>query len=325
MDTFKLQVYDPPMCGCGNDANPELSRFASDLDWLQLHGVEVKRFNLSSNPAAFAEQKDVSKILQEEGNDCLPLIVVNGLIMSKGLYPSRSQLVKFVGIGNENAEPENQGTCGPSCCCCGSGTPSSSSKMKRAVFLIVLLAVGGIFAYKASIKQKDSQNIASKKNIEFTVVKTSSKAVPETKLSTVKPETENVTVREPVKEGKKIGEYLTSLSDLDKIVLNQDAVFIFVPTAKDELADNKIKDAVIAAQRTLKENNVTVGLYTLSPSSPDYFMLSAKVASPAILVAGRGRGMGVVSGEVTEAKLLQAYMASLRGGGCCGSSSSGCN
>lgn len=314
MGTFKLQVYDPSPCGCGNDANPELSRFASDLDWLQLHGVEVKRFNLSSNPAAFAEQKDVSKILQEEGNDCLPLIVVNDLIVSKGVYPSRDQLIKFVGIGNENSESENQAACGPSCCCCGSETPSGSSKIKRAVFLIVLLAVGGIFAYKASIKQKNSQNITSKKNIEFTFARTPSKAVPE-----------NVAVKEPAKEGKKIGEYLNSLSDLNKIASSQDVVFIFVPTAKGELADNKVNDAVTAAQRTLKGNNVTVGLYTLPPSSPDYFSLSAKVASPAILVAGRGRGMSVVSGEVTEAKLLQAYMASLRGGGCCGSSGSGCN
>ena len=324
MNASKLQVYDPTTCGCGTDANPELSRFAGDLDWLQLHGVEVERFNLSSNPTAFAEQKDVSKVLQEEGNDCLPLIVVNDLIVSKGVYPSRSQLIKFAGIDNKNAEPEDQAACGPSCCCCGSGTPSSSSKTKRAVFLIVLLAVGGIFAYKASTKQKASQDTAPKENTEFAVVQTPSKAVPAAELSKAKPVTENVAVQEPAKEGKKIGEYLTSLSDLNKVALTQDVVFIFVPTSKGELADDKTNDAILAAQKTLKKNNTTVGLYTLPPSSPNYFELSVKIKLPAILVAGKGRGMGMVSGEVTEAKLLQAYMALSRGG-CCGPSSSGCN
>jgi hypothetical protein len=47
---------------------------------------------------------------------------------------------------------------------------------------------------------------------------------------------------------------------------------------------------------------------------------------PGMLVMSKGRGMGAVSGEITETKLLQAYVASSRTGGCCpaGDGSAGC-
>ena len=84
-----------------------------------------------------------------------------------------------------------------------------------------------------------------------------------------------------------------------------------------------------AAQRALKSNKITLGLYTLPNSSPDYSGISAQVQVPAILVACKGKGMAAVSGDVTEQKLLQAFVASSSAGGCgpsgCGPSSGGCN
>ncbi|MFH0765577.1 MAG: arsenic metallochaperone ArsD family protein, partial [Calditrichota bacterium] len=74
MKLSKLQVYDPPtlICTCGAcDPNPELVRFANDLDWLRQQGVEVERYNLSSHPDAFAQQEAVSEALKNEGSGCL--------------------------------------------------------------------------------------------------------------------------------------------------------------------------------------------------------------------------------------------------------------
>jgi hypothetical protein len=86
MQPAKLQVYDPPMCCssgvCGLEVNPKLARFSSDLDWLRQQGVEVERYSLSSHPAAFAQQQAVKDALKNDGNDCLPLIVVKGTIVS---------------------------------------------------------------------------------------------------------------------------------------------------------------------------------------------------------------------------------------------------
>ena len=54
-----IRVFDPAMCCstgvCGPSVDPELARFAADLDWLKKQGVTVERFNLSQQPAAFAD------------------------------------------------------------------------------------------------------------------------------------------------------------------------------------------------------------------------------------------------------------------------------
>jgi hypothetical protein len=198
--------------------------------------------------------------------------------------------------------------------------------MKVVLSLIVLLAVGGILAYKVfNPKQNTISGITAKDNSGFAVAQTTSKAVPKAVSISEK---NNVPKAE---SGKKIGEYLESLKALNNVALNQDTVFIFIPAATSEFADEKTNEAVLAAQQTLKSKSITVGLYTLPSTSSDYSAISAQVSAPAILVASKGRGMGAVSGDVTETKLLQAYMTSSRAGGCgpssggCGPSSKGCN
>ncbi len=97
----RLQVYEAPMCcssgACGPKVDPALVRFSNDLDWLRKQGVVVERFNLSSQPAAFARQECVREALSREGNVCLPLILVDGVVVSRSSYPTRSRLMEFTG------------------------------------------------------------------------------------------------------------------------------------------------------------------------------------------------------------------------------------
>lgn len=99
---MKLNVYDPPMCCstgvCGPSVDPKLVAFASDLDWLKRQGVEVERFNLAQQPAAFMQVEAVKSLLQKEGDACLPMIVADGKIISQGRYPGRKELAGFAGI-----------------------------------------------------------------------------------------------------------------------------------------------------------------------------------------------------------------------------------
>lgn len=103
----KLQVFDPPMCCstgiCGPNPDPVLPRFAADLHWLASQGVVVERYNLAQEPQAFATSEIVKASLVQYGNDCLPLIVVNGSIMSRGSYPTREELTSFFGLHNDEA------------------------------------------------------------------------------------------------------------------------------------------------------------------------------------------------------------------------------
>lgn len=104
----ELSVFDPPMCCstgvCGPSVDPALPRFAADLEWLQTQGVTVKRFSLSQQPQAFVENEAVRAALTEEGNGCLPLILVNGEIVSRGKYLSRDELLRLSG-GQANDSP----------------------------------------------------------------------------------------------------------------------------------------------------------------------------------------------------------------------------
>jgi hypothetical protein len=114
----KLAVYDPPMCCstgvCGPAVNPVLPRVAADLDWLKRQDVGVERYNLAQQPQAFATNLAVTSALREHGNDCLPLILVDGQIVSRGTYPDRVELARLAGLA---ADAEPGSTEAASACC----------------------------------------------------------------------------------------------------------------------------------------------------------------------------------------------------------------
>ncbi len=123
----KIEVYDPPMCCstgvCGPDVDLKLVRFARDLAWLKEQGATVERFNLAQNPAAFAGSPTVREALQAHGNDCLPLILINGALATRSIYPGRDQLAALAGLA-----PEAAGCCGGDSAgdCCGEEKGTSS-------------------------------------------------------------------------------------------------------------------------------------------------------------------------------------------------------
>ncbi len=98
----KLQVFDPPMCCstgvCGPSVDPALVSFSSDLHWLANQRIAVERYNLAQQPQAFAANEIVKAALREFGNECLPLILLDGAILSKGCYPKRDELARLTGV-----------------------------------------------------------------------------------------------------------------------------------------------------------------------------------------------------------------------------------
>jgi hypothetical protein len=59
---MKIQIFDPAMCCstgvCGPSVDPELVRFAADLDWLARQGVEVERYNLYNQARKLGVSKE---------------------------------------------------------------------------------------------------------------------------------------------------------------------------------------------------------------------------------------------------------------------------
>lgn len=92
----KVQVYDKPMCCstgiCGPDVDPVLPRFAADLDWLKSQGHDVERFNLAQQPQAFIDNKTMNDLLSTAGVNCLPVVMIDGKVVSQATYPTRDEL-----------------------------------------------------------------------------------------------------------------------------------------------------------------------------------------------------------------------------------------
>lgn len=186
----KLEVFDPPMCCstgiCGASDDPTLVTFASDLEWLKKQGVEVVRHVLTLEPVEFLKNEAVQSILNVEGNSSLPIITVDGEIVSKSGYCSRSKLAELCKVEyNEDEAPpvhrEENCCCGVDCdcspveqnrvsscgaecdctnsaaednCYCETSSPdypepnTSINDFKKITFIVILLFVIAIILFK---------------------------------------------------------------------------------------------------------------------------------------------------------------------------------
>jgi protein-tyrosine-phosphatase len=97
-----IQVFEPALCCntgvCGEDVDQALVTFSADMDWARSHGGDVSRYNLASEPMAFAENDTVKQFLQLAGSERLPLVLVDGVTVVTGSYPDRGSLARWTGI-----------------------------------------------------------------------------------------------------------------------------------------------------------------------------------------------------------------------------------
>ncbi len=126
----KMQIFEPAMCCstglCGVGVDPELLRISTVLSALKKNGVEVERFNLSSSPQEFVNNKVVNNFINEKGVDGLPITVLDGEIVLTGKYPTNEELVKFLSVemsflGQERKTFKIKGTPKSGDCGCSGG------------------------------------------------------------------------------------------------------------------------------------------------------------------------------------------------------------
>ena len=123
-----LTIFDPALCCptgiCGAEIDQKLVNFAADLDWLKSEGIEVKRINLSQEPALFAENEQVKSVLENSGVEGLPVILADDEIQSCGQYPDRVELAQMAGV--TAAQTVGQ-TPAAATGCCGPGSDAEKS------------------------------------------------------------------------------------------------------------------------------------------------------------------------------------------------------
>ena len=76
--------------------------------------------------------------------------------------------------------------------------------------------------------------------------------------------------------------------------------------------------------RLLEGKGTKCALFTLKPGSADYDKIGKQMSVPGVVALVEGRGMSAVSGEITEAKLVQGFVAASSAGGCGPGAGAGC-
>lgn len=108
----KVEIFDPAMCCstgvCGPSVDPELTRVASAIYSLEKKGFNIKRYQLTTNPEKFAENKEINRVFMEKGPDALPVVLVNDQVVKVGSYPTNEEFAEWFGVKVEelNEKPK---------------------------------------------------------------------------------------------------------------------------------------------------------------------------------------------------------------------------
>ena len=101
--------------------------------------------------------------------------------------------------------------------------------------------------------------------------------------------------------------------------------FVFVVLSGSDDATQKIAPSVASAAKKMQAQGVRTDILTLNPSDPELSITAERLSItqlPAILALGSSGNAVLVSGGITETKLLQAYVSASQA--CAPGASSGC-
>lgn len=125
-----IAVFEPALCCntgvCGDDVDQNLVTFTADQAWLLERGAAITRHNLANDPLAFAHNEAVRSFLEIAGSAGLPLVLVDGVTVAAGRYPTRTELARWAGLHTAASVPVGAITLGlsesgDSSCCGDSG------------------------------------------------------------------------------------------------------------------------------------------------------------------------------------------------------------
>jgi hypothetical protein len=203
-------------------------------------------------------------------------------------------------VDNMELLKQQASACGAGCACHGTG----SSGGIRGVLGIIVLLVAVTLVARAVVKNHGTSTEPAAPG--FATLAPTTTADGQAPVNPV----EAVAATEA-----SVGTNIASLSDLNQVAAANDAVFVYVP-AKDEASTNTPAASMKSAASRINSQGHKVALFTLETGSRDYAQLTAQMSVPAVLALVKGRGMSAVSGEITETKLIQGFVAAANAGGC---------
>lgn len=92
---MKIELFEPAMCCssgvCGPSVDPKLVKLQETLRLMEEKGIEVNRYNLSSDLEVFAKNDAIGKVLKEQGPHALPVIYIDGELIAEHKYPTTDE------------------------------------------------------------------------------------------------------------------------------------------------------------------------------------------------------------------------------------------
>ena len=122
----------------------------------------------------------------------------------------------------------------------------------------------------------------------------------------------------------KVLEEIAAFSELNSVAMGSAGVFIYMPAKGDSTATSPV-DVMRGAAKTIEPQlGGKVGLFALKAGSPDYEQITAQMTVPGVIAVVPGGALVPVTGEITEAKLIQGFAGSVQSCGAGGCGPSGC-
>lgn len=102
--TADVELFDPPLCCPTGICGPTIDQTLLDVNemvmTLQVQGVSVERYQMTTHPNAFLGNPEVMKLVREQQMAALPIVVVRGKVVKVGAYPTLDE-VKTALNGNQ--------------------------------------------------------------------------------------------------------------------------------------------------------------------------------------------------------------------------------
>ena len=106
---------EPGTCGC--DSDKDLVRVENIVDVLRKNGASITRYNYENDKAEFEDNKIVANLLDQSGEDVLPIIMVNKEVVITSRYPTEVEFHELLVIADEiedfeGFDEDSDGSCG---------------------------------------------------------------------------------------------------------------------------------------------------------------------------------------------------------------------
>ena len=200
--------------------------------------------------------------------------------------------------------------------CCSPGAVSGK-KWKTLVSVTIIIAAIAV-GTNSFLSGNSAQSHTTVPAKSFSAGLTQVPAVTAESNSQGKPETKQEEVA--------LNQVLDSLQSLDTLAADKDVVFLVLP-GEAQITSLEVPKQVGTVANNLWKSGQRIAVFTLKGSSQDYNRLVSHFsvkAFPSVVILGRQGSASAVSGDISEARLYNAFVLASKSVSCCPTGSASC-